>query len=147
MKKLLAIFGMIVFSQMLASAASCPLTSYESRLEYRYSDSMWLICDYRSGRLQTRFFHNDFESTSIDYFPNGMPREYNLRSQNMGGGLYVVNKKYNQSGMMISNSQMSGSSGYECTYAGNYQLRCISYDSGVDFYSSTEYASQYDGNY
>ena len=147
MRKLFVFISVIAFSQILAHAAACPLTSYENRLEYRYSDSMWLICDYQGGRLKARFFHNDFESTSIDYFSNGIPKEYNLRSQNMGGGLYVVNKKYNPSGMMIANYQMSGASGYDCSYVGNYQLKCISYDSGIDFYSSTEYASQYEGNY
>ena len=61
MRKLFVFIGVIAFSQILAHAAACPLTSYENRLEYRYNDSMWLICDYQGGRLQARFFHNDFE--------------------------------------------------------------------------------------
>lgn len=64
----------------------------------------------------------------------------------MGGGLYMENKKYNPSGMLISHYLTSGNYGYDCSYVGNYKLKCISYENGVEFYSSTEYASQYEGN-
>ena len=94
----------------------------------------------------SRFQHNGSETESIDYYSNGIPREYNLRTTNMGGGLYAENKKYNQSGMMIGHSLISGNYGYDCSYAGNSSLKCISFENGVSYYASVEYASQYEGN-
>ena len=146
MKKVLVIVSFLLLWQIQVQAASCPLSSYESRLEYRYSNSFWLICDYQNGRLVSRFQHNGSETESIDYHSNGMPREYNLRTTNMGGGLYAENKKYNQSGMLIGHSLISGNYGYDCSYAGNSRLKCISFENGVSYYASVEYASQYEGN-
>ena len=145
MKKILIVVALLMFSQMQAWALSCPLTSYENRKEFQYN-GVRLICDYRNGSLSSRFQQNGSESESIDYYSNGMPREYNLRSTNMGGGLYISNKKYNSSGMMIHNTLMSGSYGYECSHAGGYRMKCISYENGADYDSSVEYASQYEGN-
>lgn len=145
MKKTLAILC-IIFFQTIALAKSCPLTSYENRLEYRYSSRSWLICDYQNVKLISRFQHSDFETISIEYFENGMPREYNVRSQNYGGGLYLENRRYNSSGMLISHSMSSGNSGFDCYHAGGYQLNCISLQNGVQYSESVEYASQYEEN-
>ena len=136
-----------MLSQVQSWAASCPLSSYESRNEYDYNGAR-LICDYQNGILRSRFWNNyaDGKTISIDYYSNGMPREYNLSGRNIGGGLYIENKKYNSSGMLISRSVLSGNSGYECSYAGGYRLRCLDYKSGVNYDDSVEYASQYEGN-
>lgn len=145
MKRILIVAVLVVLSQMQVWALSCPLTNNESRREYQYN-GVRLICDYRNGYLISRFQQNGSETESIDYYPNGMPREYNLRATNMGGGLYMSNKKYNASGMMIYNSLISGSYGYECTHTRGYFMKCVSYENGVGYESSVEYASQYDGN-
>lgn len=146
MKKIFTFF-IFVLSQVQSWAASCPLSSYESRNEYDYNGAR-LICDYQNGILRSRFWNNyaDGKTISIDYYSNGMPREYNLSGRNIGGGLYIENKKYNSSGMLISRSVLSGNSGYECSYAGGYRLRCLDYKSGVNYDDSVEYASQYEGN-
>ena len=146
MEKFFVLLGFVVITHTITFAASCPLTSDEPRLEYHYSGSARLICDYLNGRLQTRFWHNENDSETREYYSNGMPREYNLRAQNMGGGLYLENKKYNQSGMLISHYLMSGNYGFDCVYAGDYQLKCRDWESGIDYYTSVEYASQYEGN-
>lgn len=145
MKKVITIITILMLSQIQAWALSCPLTSYESRKEYKYN-GVRLVCDYHNGRLSSRFQQNGSETESIDYYSNGMPREYNLRSTNMGGGLYMSNKKYNSSGMMFYNSLISGSYGYECNHTRGYRMKCISYENGVDYDASVEYASQYEGN-
>lgn len=145
MKKVITIITILMLSQIQAWALSCPLTSYESRKEYKYN-GVRLVCDYHNGRLSSRFQQNGSETESIDYYSNGMPREYNLRSSNMGGGLYILNKRYNSSGMMVHNSLISGSYGYECTHTGGYRMKCVNYENGVGYASSVEYASQYEGN-
>lgn len=98
-----------------------------------------MVCDYRNGNLSSRFQQNGSETETIDYYSNGMPREYNLVTTNMGGGLYMENKKYNSSGMMFYNSLMSGSYGYECIHTSGYRMKCISYENGVDFDASVEW--------
>lgn len=145
MKKVITVITILLLSQIQAWALSCPLTSYESRTEYKYN-GVRLVCDYRNGILSSRFQQNGSETESIDYYSNGMPREYNLRSSNMGGGLYISNKRYNSSGMMVHNSLISGSYGYECSHVGGYRMKCISYENGIDYDASVEYASQYEGN-
>ena len=100
MKKVITIITILMLLQIQAWALSCPLTSYESRKEYKYN-GVRLVCDYHNGRLSSRFQQNGSDTESIDYYSNGMPREYNLRSTNMGGSLYMSNKKYNSSGMMF----------------------------------------------
>ena len=147
MKKLIFLVFVIVLSQVQSWAGSCTLSSYESRNAYDYSGAR-LICDYQNGVLRSRFLNNYTagETPSIDYYPNGMPREYNFRGRNIGGGFYSENKKYNSSGMLISRSVLSGSSGYECSYVGRYRLRCLDYNSGDNYEESVEYVSQYEGN-
>lgn len=145
MKKMLNAILLLTLSQMQAWALSCPLTSYENRKEFQYN-GVRLVCDYRNGNLSSRFQLNGSETETIDYNSNGMPRKYNLLSTNMGGGLYMENKKYNSSGMMFYNSLMSGSYGYECSHTSGYRMKCIDYENGVDFDASVEYASQYEGN-
>ena len=146
MKHLIGIAFILLLSHVEAFAGSCPLSSNESRLEYRYSSSSWLICDYRGGRLRSRFQHTDFESISVDYDSNGIPREYNIRSQNSGGGFYMENKKFNSSGMLVSHYLSSGNYGFECHYIGDYQLGCTSYENGQTYRASVEYVSTYDWN-
>ena len=93
MKQLIFHVFVLVLFQVQSWAGSCPLSSYESRNEYDYSGAR-LICDYQNGVLRSRFLNNYAagETTSIDYHPNGMPREYNFRGRNIGGGFYSENK-------------------------------------------------------
>lgn len=146
MKKFFVLLGFVVITHTITFAASCPLTSDEPRLEYHYSGSARLICDYLNGRLRERFEHNGYDSESMEYYSNRMPKEYHLRSQNAGGGLYLESKKYNPAGMLFDYYLKSGTYGFDCVYAGDYQLKCRDLESGIDYYTSVEYASQYEGN-
>ena len=83
---------------------------------------------------------------TMEYYSNRMPKEYHLRSQNAGGGLYLESKKYNPAGMLFDYYLKSGTYGFDCVYAGDYQLKCRDLESGIDYYTSVEYASQYEGN-
>lgn len=145
MKKIILITVFVVFFQSSVFALSCPTSSNERRKEYNYN-GVHLVCDYQNGFLQSRFQQNAGETESVDYYSNGMPREYNLRTTNMGGGFYASNKKYNSSGMMVNDYLISGNSGYECTYAGRGRMKCVSFENGVGYESSVEYVSQYEWN-
>ncbi|PBC66614.1 hypothetical protein SAMN05720469_11636 [Fibrobacter intestinalis] len=76
--------AIFIFVQMYVFA-KCPVSSDESRLRYDYGPSVWLICDYQNGRLISRFLHQFYEVTTVDYYSNGLPKEYNLRSINGRG--------------------------------------------------------------
>lgn len=145
MKKIILITVFVVFFQSSVFALSCPTSSNERRKEYNYN-GVHLVCDYQNGFLQSRFQQNAGETESVDYYSNGMPREYNLRTTNMGGGFYASNKKYNSSGMMVNDYLISGNYGYECTNAGRGRMKCVSFENGVGYESSVEYVSQYEWN-
>jgi hypothetical protein len=149
MKKLAFFALVLVLSQTLVCAASCPLTSYERFLDYKDGYSASLRCGYASGKLSFRMYTyhgsgNTSYSITVDYYSDGMLKEYTYRGSNMGGGYYSENKSYNPSGMLIKKDVINGRAGYSCTYAGNYRLRCEDYDG--TYYESVEYASQYEGN-
>lgn len=149
MKKLLIIVSFFVFSQIQALAGSCPLSSNERWLDYSDGYSGHLRCGYYNGLLSSRIYtYSGSGSTSYsiitEYYSNGMLKRYTYRGSNMGGGLYTENKNYNPSGMLVSKDVISGRSGYRCSYAGNYRLRCDDYNGS--YYESVEYASQYEGN-
>lgn len=139
-------FALILIFQAYTMAGLCPVSNNESRLEYKLDSSSWVVCDYRNGKLQSVFHGYNSSAEHTTYFPNGIPMEYHLNSQNSGGGIYIIDKKYNSSGMLISDYLQSSDSGYECLYAGNYQLKCTSFDNGIIYYAPIEYVSQYDWN-
>ena len=89
-------------------------------------------------------------TTVVDYFSNGIVKEYAKYGSNMGGELYIEQRKYNTSGMLIDINVTSGSSsGYRCRYANGDQLQCVGwgeFDFFTNQYKSVEYASQYDWN-
>lgn len=149
MKKVIIAAVVFTLCQTLAFAASCPLTSYERFLDYRDGYSASLRCGYANGRLSFRMYTyngsgNTSYSITIEYFSDGMLKDYTYRGSNMGGGYYSENKHYNPSGMLIKKDVINGRAGYSCSYAGSYRLRCEDYDG--TYYESVEYASQYEGN-
>lgn len=146
MKSCLYCFVALATGCIQALAQPCPLYSDESKKRFQYSGSSWLDCNYQNGRLRSRFRNIDFESTSIDYYSNGIPKEYNLRSKNFRGELYWENKKYNPSGMLIYYEWYSGEPKRECIHAGGYRLKCYSFDSDIDYDDPVEYVSEYEFN-
>ena len=146
MKSCLYCFVALATGCIQALAQPCPLYSDESKKKFQYSGSSWLDCNYQNGRLRSRFRNIDFESTSIDYYSNGIPKEYNLRSKNFSGELYWENKKYNPSGMLIYHMERRGGGKlrFECFHAGGYRLKCHDFVSDVDYDVSVEYVSGYE---
>ena len=83
--------------------------------------------------------------SSVSYYSNGIPEEWELESPTFGGYSEYEYKKYNPSGMLIYHAKRLGEKRkFECFHDGGYRLKCHDFVRDAEYDVSVEYVSGYE---